>query len=611
MDAVDWNKTRWPDGSMIPVGERADVLKKVFATYVSDGASKIDVKAFRGRGRAVGNMLDNHRFIHFKDADAWLDIHNEFGDGSVFDVMTRHIEDMAHRIALIETFGPNPEMTAMNVHSIVRSEASKLGSQELADAEAVLKNKFDPMFENITRQNPMDPHSNMGSIVTGASNIITSALLGSASLLAIPGDFMQTVAVRALNNQRLFGGVDTYLRSMAGDKKFMREIATQSGFVMDEVVMTTYAATRWTGVATVGPPITRFVSEAIMRASLLSGHTRAARWATQAEFMGMLNRSRDLTFDKLPFRAVAERYGITAPEWDAIRKAVPSWEPRMGVKFLRPIDVLKTDIPNRQNLYSKFQGMIFEESRKMVPESTIEGANLLRGVTRPDTLHGALSYSFAMFKNFPVSFQMIYGRLAMTSPELFGSKTAGRLAFIAGLGAGMTMVGALGTQMREISRGRDPLPMDTPAFWGKAFLSGGGMAIWGDFLFAGVNEYGAGPQDVAAGPLIGFLGDTTNLLLGDVFQWADNVGTLSDGNFDSTTAAKSVEWARRYTPGTSIWWARLALERHVFDRLQELADPRAYAKWRNRERKQRNDKGNEYWWAPGTEAPQRAPRFGE
>lgn len=605
MDALDWNATRWPDGSPIPAADRQGVLETVFDTLTTDGASKIDATAFRGKGRAVGNMVDDHRFLHYKDAQAWLDVHEEFGEGNVFEVLTQHIEMMSHKIATVETFGPNPDMTAMNVASIVRKEAAEQGAEALAHAEAVLKNKFDPMFETVMRENPMDPHSTFGNLVTGASNILTSAQLGSASFLAIPGDFMQTVSVRRLNNMGAFDGVSTYIKSLATDQKFMREIATQSGFVMDEVVMSTYAQSRFTGVATVGPAASRHLSEATMRLSLLSGHTRAARWAAQAEFMGLMQRSREQTFDKLPFRQVMERYGIQADEWDALRGTVQAWTPRKGVEFMRPIDVLKTDMPNRQALYRKFQGMIYDEARKMVPEATVEGATALKNTTRPDTLAGALLYSFSMYKNFPISFMMIYGRLGMTSPSV-----KGRLGFYAGLGAGMTMVGALGTQLREMSKGRDPLPMDNAAFMGKAFLSGGALSIWGDFLFAGVNEYGRGPAELVGGPLVGFLGDTTDLVFGDVFQWAETVGSLSSEEFESTTAAKSVEWARRYTPGSSIWWARLALERNVFDRLQELADPKAYQKQRNKVRARKRDYGQGHWWAPGQDAPSRAPSLG-
>lgn len=605
MKAVDWAKTVWPDGSPIRADERADVLDKVFDTMSSDGANKIDTKAFRGRGVAVGNALEQHRFLHYKDAQSWLDVHKQFGDGNVFEVFVNHIEDMSHRIALVDTFGPNPEMTALNVAAIVRKEAANLSAKDKADAEAVIKNKFKPMLETVMRENPMDPHSNMGALVTGTANILTSAQLGSASFLAIPGDFMQTAAVRALNNMGMFDGIGFYVKALASEPKFMKDIATQSGFVMDEVVMATYSQTRFTGLATVGPAVSRRISEATMRLSLLSGHTRSARWAVQAEFMGLMNRVKSKSFDDVPFKAVMERYGVTPEEWDVFRSNVQAWNPRKDINFLRPIDMLKTDIPNRQLLYKKLQGMIFEESRKMVPESTIEGAVTLKDTTRPDTLVGSLLYSFAMYKNFPVSFMMIYGRLGMTSPTV-----KGRLQFYAGLGAGMSMVGALGTQLREMSKGRDPLPMDNAAFIGKAMLSGGALSIYGDFLFTGINEYGRGPADQVAGPLVGFVGDTADLVLGDVFQWADTVGNL-DNDFESSTAAKAVTWAKRYTPGSSIWWARLALERQVFDRLSEIADPKTYKKRRSRMRKQKREFGNGYWWGPGDRTPDRTPEFGE
>jgi len=605
LDAVDWNETRWPDGTMIAPAERESVMRNVYKTLSTNGANKIDDKAFRGQGRSLGNQLENHRFMHFKDADAWLNMHEKYGDGNIFEVFTGHIEDLSHKIAMVETFGPNPELTAANVSAIVRKKAASVGAKELADAEAVLKNKFNPMLETIMRENPMDPNSTMGALVTGTANILTAAQLGSASFLAMPGDLMQTAAVRALNNMGLFDGVGYYVKAMVTDPKGMRQMATQSAFVMDEVIMSTYSATRFSGVATLGPAITRRISESIMRASLLSPHTRSARWAVQAEFMGMLNRYKQTAFQELPFRQVMERYAVTPDEWNAFRNNTKTWTPKQGVEFLRPIDVLQSGVPNAQGLYNKFQGMIFEEGRKMIPEATIEGAITLKDTTRPDTLVGALLYSFAMYKNFPVSFAMIYGRLGVTSPTV-----KGRLAFYAGLGASMTVVGALGTQLREMSKGRDPLPMDNLAFLGKSFLSGGALSIWGDFLFSGVNEFGRGPADQVAGPLIAFGGDTTNLLLGDVFQWADTVGSLSDKEFKSTTAAKAVEYAKRYTPGSSLWYARLALERQVWDRLTEIADPKAYRKRKQRMAKQKKDFGNEYFWAPGDRAPARLPQIG-
>jgi len=94
-----------------------------------------------------------------------------------------------------------------------------------------------------------------------------------------------------------------------------------------------------------------------------------------------------------------------------------------------------------------------------------------------------------------------------------------------------------------------------------------------------------------------------------VFEFANAMGGLSEGK-DVKFPAKAVEWARRYTPGTSIWWARQALSAQVFDRLQELADPAAYQKRRRRVRSQERKRGNSYYWEPGERLPHRFPEYG-
>jgi hypothetical protein len=610
MDALAWDKMRWPNGNLIDAADREGILRKVYDTKISNGVNKIDETAFRGNGSAVGNALDEHRFLIYKDADSWMTQHEKYGDGSVFDVMTAHVELFAHKIAMVQQFGPNPEMFSKNVTAMVLKEANKLGPQARLDAEAVMKNKFNPLWENTSRQNPMDSESLFGNLVTGTSQVLTSAQLGSAAFLAMPGDFMTTLAVRALNGMKLFSGIDMYFKTLVSDRAFMNTIATQSGFVSDQVTSHVYATARFSGLGSVGPEATRRVSDTIMRASLLSGHTSAARWSTQAEFMGLLNRSLGSLYADLPFVDVMKRYGITKEDWNAFRENTATWSPRPDIQFARPIDILNTKLSNKDELYRKFQGMILEESKQMVPEATMEGSAFLRGTTRPDTVVGAILHSFAMYKNFPVSMQMIYGRLALSQEDKMT-----RVKFIAGLAAGMTMVGAVGTQMREISKGRDPMPMDNAKFWGKAMLAGGSMGIMGDFLFGHINQFGRSPAEQIGGPLVGLAADTTNLAFGDVFKWAETIGGLGDPDAKNNTASRAVQFAKRYTPGTSLWYARLVLERQVWDRFEELADPQIYQKRRKAAKQQEEKFGNSYFYAPGDRSPERAPdltgAFGE
>lgn len=589
MDALDWARMRWPDGTMISIADREKLLKFAYDTISSDGANKIDETAFRGRGRAVGNMLNSHRFLHYKNAEGWLSAHDKYGDGTVLDVLTGHIEDMAHKIALVDMFGPNPDAGFANLKAQVSKTAAGMSAADKAKADAVMKNKVQPMYDTIARKNPMDPHSVPGAIVTGASQMAVAAQLGGATLLAAPGDAATTAMVKLMNGLNTFGGVDTYFKALATDQPLQRQLALQSGYIMDDMVMAVYQTTRFTGAATHAPALTKRISDVVLRASLLSGHTRAARWSAQQELMGAFSRASETAFSELEFRRMFDRFGITEADWDALR-SIPKHSPKPGVELLRPIDILDSKLSNKQELYSKWHRVVFDSSREMVPDATVEASVMLRGTTRPDTLLGMIAHSWSMYKNFPITFMMTYGRLGMTSPSV-----KGRLAFYAGLGAAMTLVGAVGVQMREIAKGREPMPMDSPQFIGKAFLSGGALSIWGDFLFTGVNEYGKGPQDIVGGPLASMVGDFTDFALGDFLE------LVQDGDTDfKPMMRKGAELLKRYTPGSSLWYARLALERQVWDRLTELSDPNAYQKRSRQMRKQEEEFGNQYWYPPNT-----------
>jgi hypothetical protein len=599
-EALDWDAMRWPDGSLINEGDRSRILKHVFQTIATGGASNIDPSSLRPALRSMGNRIDAHRFLIYKDAESWLKVHQEFGEGNVFDTLTHHLDDMAHKIAAVKTFGPSPSSAKVNFREIAKKVASDYGGKEVAIVEEGMKNTVEPMLEVVLRENPLAPHSTTGAIVTGAGNIITSAVLGSATLLAVPGDLFNSAAVRKLNGMNPFGGVGYYLKAIATDTKFQQEIAAQSGFVWDETVKAIYGAQRFTALATIGPAVTRRLSDVAIRASLLSAHTRAAQWATKAEFMGLLSRSAGQSYGDLPFQGVMKRYGITSAEWDAFRTSVSPWKPKAGVNFLRPIDVLDTELTNRQLIFEKFQAMILQESKHMIIEASTRGSVALRGSTKPDTIAGAILYSFAMFKSFPMSFQIQNGRLALSQTD-----TKKRLMFLASLAASTMTAGALGVQMREVAKGRDPLPMDDAAFYTRAMLAGGGLTLLGDLVSASVERpYGQGASDVVGGPLTGMIQQLGSLSK-NLYRGATEVDSLSS----KEALSSSLDIANRLTPGANVWWARLPWQRYVIDNLQDMLDPTAQRQYDTYLRSLQRETGQGSWWARGDVKPTRLPEF--
>jgi len=70
---------------------------------------------------------------------------------------------------------------------------------------------------------------------------------------------------------------------------------------------------------------------------------------------------------------------------------------------------------------------------------------------------------------------------------------------------------------------------------------------------------------------------------------------------------EAVRFAKRYTPGSNAWYARLALERLFWDRLQAAGDPKAHQSFRRIQRRARQERNQSFWWQPGQPTPSRAP----
>ena len=102
-----------------------------------------------------------------------------------------------------------------------------------------------------------------------------------------------------------------------------------------------------------------------------------------------------------------------------------------------------------------------------------------------------------------------------------------------------------------------------------------------------------------AGPVAGFASDVINL----------TTGNLQEAVYgeDTKIASELINFAARYTPGSSFWYARLASERLILDQLRLQTDPKARAKMRRLETRYRKEFGQQYWWKPGEVQPRRSP----
>ena len=141
--------------------------------------------------------------------------------------------------------------------------------------------------------------------------------------------------------------------------------------------------------------------------------------------------------------------------------------------------------------------------------------------------------------------------------------------------------------------------MDDEKFWGAALLQGGGLGIFGDYLFGQVNRHGGGWGDAALGPVASRANNIWNLTAGNLIQFGQDEPT--------NLGREAVNFFRLNV--SAPFYARLAYERVLLDEMQKVADPEAYKAFRRKASKLKTQFKTGYWWAPGETGPRRAPSF--
>jgi hypothetical protein len=604
-DRIDWNKMKdFETGGEIL--DKDAFLQGVWETISTYGAVKLTPGEFRGKG-ALATRMHQQRVLEFKDDKAWMQYHEQFGEGDIFSLVMNHTSMMARDITMMEIFGPNPaamkralEDKALKMAADIDIKTPPAKQKRKSNVDRVQKQigGFTDMFEQMNGTHGLIPGDFAGETLATLRNIITGSALGSTVLIAIPTDVMFKTFIR------LTSGLPAgkFLRNYASQfvSKASQAEAVRFGLVNDSMATVAYAQQRMFGDVT-GYQFGRRFADTALRLAMLNTHTQAARNAAMLETFGGMTDYRGKAFNELPslFRTLMERNNITPKDWDMLRKG-RRFKFKNGSEFLYPNGLRGT--PEGEEVADKFMDMIYTQSQFQVPSNSIKARSTLISSTQPGTFPGEVLRSGAQFKNFAFTIGFTYGRETLVQKGL-DRKIAFGLSFL----LATTFAGAVGTQIREVAKGRDPMNMDPRTsdgrkFWGASLLSGGGLAIFGDFLFNNVNRYGGSLGETIGGPAIGFLSDLKNLTVGNFEQ-------LWEGE-DTNFGKEMLNFAYRHLI-PKPFYARLAMERMVVDQLQKAADPRASQRFRRMMRGRKRDYGQDYFWKPGKSLPDRLPEYSQ
>lgn len=610
VDRVDRSRMIDPETDLPFTGAKLRrVLSETYKDIVTDGLR--DVKPGGAIGRSLARRRAESRFLIFRDADAWLEYQERFGEGDPFQTILAHINGMAKDIATMRILGPNPDASVRFMEGLVAEARGaqaleKKGRAAMRAAGGTMQGRpaIRDLYAVVSGQIYHPDNQFWAGVSAANRNVLTSAMLGGAFFSAI-ADRTFTRVTANLSGIPAGKTLLRHMKLMAPGSDADRKLAQRAGFINDVALGNAIGQARYIGEV-VGPEWSRRLSDSVLRLSLLSPWTTWGRNAFGMEFLGHITDQMGKRFGELPapLRRSFDRHGITSADWEAIRGTPLFRDEATGAEILRPQDIMGQVedagglFQRRFEVANKLQSMILTEMDFAVPQVTARTQALLSFGKQPGTFAGEVTRNTFLFKSFPITMIQTHLRRAA-----FGNLTGAEKAkYIAHMVIGTAVMGTLGEQLSQVSKGRDPLPMDPTSEEGrktllKGMMRGGGAGIFGDFIFSDVNRFGGGIEGTLLGPVFGTqVPQFTRLTVGNIQELVKQGETQRAGR-------ELTRFVETMMPGRSLWYSRLAMERLIFDEMQKMIDPDYARSFRAMESRARREFNQRFFSPPGDDFP--------
>ena len=582
-------------GARLSDADLTNVLGEMWKTIKSDGLNKQEPGAFKGDG-ARANRGSDHREIHFKDGDAYLEYMSEYGQGSMYSLMQGHIGKMARDIGLVEAYGPNPnaQMRLQFDHAAGAEADGKM--TRLGFGVGIFRVNPEGMWRTMNGE-ASTPGSQLGSAVGSHVRNVQALKLAGTFLKMFP-DLASYFITTGYNRLGYWNAIANLGRSAT---KEGRDWAAMHGLMADSA---SRAIQRYIG-DNINENWSGRLSNAQMKLTLGEAWTNWLTRAYEMTQMGAMGRlaGQDWVGMKQWDRILLERHGVTEADWSVIRATTP--EMLNGMPMLTPDAILLSGHAEAARVADRVLGVIRDESSIAVLKADLmtRTAMTWNGMQSGTGL-GEFARSTMQFKSFPLAMVTRHWRRMMDMPNVTDGSApmlANRAIYIGALSVSATALGAISLQATQIASGKDPIDMTGDhalKFWVQAFSVGGAGGFYSDILTRDSSS------DRSAMDAVGSLFGPT---ISDVAQaWHIGKGNIDNKLAGKTThtAAESVRFLRSHVPFVNIWYAKAAIDHIGMHALQENLSPGYLGKMQQRDQK---EWGQSRWWRPGTGVPDRAP----
>lgn len=583
------------------------MLSDVFDTLITDGNTQEYGSRVAGRNGNRANRGSRHRALHFKDAESYMAYELKFGRANVMNTIVSHVNSMARDIALLESFGPNPNSTVnvlvrtadADLKNAIAHEGEKAAFWKYGDSHGALGVTMRQMW-NVLNGNSDIPAGTgiVADFFQGARNLQVAGKLGGAFISSFPdiGTYFTAMAVNL--RMGVFNAPFSVIRAFSRED---REFAARAGMLADAAGA---ALCRW-GDESVGSGWTSSVANLTMRLSLLEGWTNGIRGVFALNMMAATGKlAKSKTWAQLDNydRMLLRNNGVTETDWKVFQLA--NLEEYKGVKMITRQSIASiTDkqlsaagLTRRDALRAETRliSHINSEAHYASLDPTLATRTAQSRGAQKGTGSGEFWRSFMLFKSFP--FDMMTRHFRRIEMLRKNGYTAGAVAYFAAIFTTTTMLGALSLAAADLLAGRDVKDMTDAKFWGNAVMKGGGLGVFGDMLYNGVfaeSQYGSPNVLNFLGPIAGTAFDT----------WDVAVGLYNE---ETSTEAKALRLVRGNMPFVNVWYVKTVLDHAVLNDLNEFLSPGYFKRQQDRARR---TQGQGYWWNPREGLPRRAPRM--
>ncbi|EPP1401176.1 hypothetical protein ACUL3X_001137 [Klebsiella oxytoca] len=598
------------------VADQDAFLRSVYdglASGVHLASEKPDwMKGFKG-SQNVARRASQERVLHFLDGRSWYEYNREFGVGSVREAIYGGLEASARNTGLMRILGTNPE-NMVNYLADTISADLKGNEKALAAFNDARRSTIKNEMAEVTGQTNIPGSSALARFGSTTRAVDSMLKLGGAMISSFNDLASNALELRyqgknfmSALTESIQGRIKRY--STEEQKEILSSLGVYADSMRDEILQ------RFSGDVTLPGKVARLQRQ-FFRLNGLNWWTDASRNTTAtmtSHWLAGNAKSPHATLNPDLKRAL-DLHGIGEPEWNIYRTM--DMKGSEGRTFMTPdgidsvpddviakyvadknITVNERSIANaRSELGDKLRGYILDRVMVAMTEPTARTRALMKQGTQPGTVQGELIRFIGQYKSFTASFMQqalgreVFGRGYTPAPlgqSRWGSVSnalfksgKGEMVGLAQVALWMTFFGYLSMQTKLMLKGQTPRPADAKTFLAAA-AQGGGLGIFGDFLFGEANRFGNGPITSLAGPVAGSADQLVTL-----FQKARS-GDAKAGDFFRFTVD--------HTPFINLFWSRPILNYLFLNQLQESLSPGSLHRY---EQNIRKNQGNDFLIPP-------------